>query len=593
MHRITRAAAMTAAALLTASGLGLTGPHAASAAAPTPIGTGGVLQILSPNLADRGTPQFADGPNVRRFVADTTRGIDARMTSSPTSTASFTLTPPDGKPLAAGSYRLVGSQQADFASVPTLKINDDYVYGAFDILDLASNPTNGTITRFDAVVPGIGEFRFGEDKAGSVLLGANSFSFKKTFIGLKKNAEQVETVHNTGTTAVALGKPSIAGADASSFSVMSNTCRTTLAAGAACTFRVGFAPKTAGPLTAKVAMKIGTANKAVRLTGSAYLGTTSITSSGKDIVNKGKTTSVNSSNTAMLVTEDGYGWTFIADRLDGSGTVVSVHVEGPYRKPLAVGTRKTTSTSAAGDYEVLTTVNGSGCDTTGTETVKQFLLDPVTGLPDTADMSFTQYCFDKIPQTGTLKWQARSDATAPAAPTAVEVSATKPRKVSWKASASRDAKSVVARLVQGTGAGATAQSGIPLTVSGTTATVPSVHSGQQYTVLLFSVDTAGNVSKPATARFGTAPVTVMAPGRPTITAVTSGPGTVTVSFTPSPDNGGLPTSYTLSDSHTEVTGTSSPLTLTGVPAGDGFVYITPRNAAGEGKTSSSVGMTVE
>ncbi|PYY32267.1 hypothetical protein DEI89_13655 [Curtobacterium sp. MCBD17_030] len=295
----------------------------------------------------------------------------------------------------------------------------------------------------------------------------------------------------------------------------------------------------------------------------------------------------------MLVTEDGYGWTFNADRLDGSGSAISVHVEGPYRKPLAVGTRKTTSTSAAGDYEVLTTVNSSGCNTTGTETVKQFLNDPATGLPDTVDMSFTQYCFDKIPQTGTLKWQARSDVTAPAAPTAAKVSATTPRKVTWKASASKDAKSVVARLVQGTGAGATAQSGTPLTVSGTTATVPSVPSGQQYTVLLFSVDAAGNVSKPATVRFGTAPVTVMAPGRPTITAVTSGPGTVTVSFTPSANNGGLPTSYTLSDSHTEVTGTTSPLTLTGVPAGDGFVYITPRNAAGEGKSSYSVGVTVE
>ncbi|MCY1695330.1 hypothetical protein [Curtobacterium sp. SL109] len=342
MQRFNRAAALTAATLLIASGLGLTGLQAASASAPTPIGTGGVLQILSPNLADRGTPLFADGTNVQRLVADTARGIDARMTMSPTSTASFTLTPPDGKPLAAGSFRLVGPQQADFAAVPTLTINGDYVYGAFDILDVASNPTDGTISRFDALVPGVGEFHFGEDTAGTVVLGANSFSFKKTFIGLAKPAEQVETVHNTGTTTVALGSPSVTGINASSFSVTSSTCRTTLAAGAGCTFRIGFAPKTAGPLTATVTMKIGTATRAVPLTGAAYLGTTSITSSGKDMVNKGKTTSVNSSNTAMTVGAAGYGWTFNADRLDGSGSAISVHVEGPYRQPLAVGTRKTT-----------------------------------------------------------------------------------------------------------------------------------------------------------------------------------------------------------------------------------------------------------
>ncbi|WP_216099633.1 hypothetical protein, partial [Curtobacterium sp. MMLR14_002] len=94
--------------------------------------------------------------------------------------------------------------------------------------------------------------------------------------------------------------------------------------------------------------------------------------------------------------------------------------------------------------------------------VKQFKLDPVSGLPDTVDMSFTQYCVDKIAQHGTLQWQARSDVTAPAAPTGIRVGSATPTKVKWTSSTSKDATSVVARLVQGDGAGATVQSGVPL-----------------------------------------------------------------------------------------------------------------------------------
>ncbi|WIB79213.1 choice-of-anchor D domain-containing protein [Curtobacterium sp. MCPF17_002] len=591
MQRFTRAAAMTAATFLTASALGFTGLEAASAATPTP--TGGVLQILSPLYSERGLPQFADGANVQRYIADTTRGIDARMTVSSTSSATFTLTPPDGKPLTTGTYRLVGTQ-AYGAKVPTLQLNGEYIYGDFHILDLASDPTNGVITRFDAVVPGIGEFRFGEDASGSVVLGSRNIVFAKTFIGLPKTM-QVETLHNTGTAAVALGAPSVAGVNATSFSVSNSTCKATLAAGATCTFNVGFAPKTAGPVSAALNMKVGTATKTIPLAGSAYLGTTGITSSGKDIVDKGVTTKVSSANTAMTVGSGAGGWTFNADNLDGSGSVLRVFVEGPGDGAIPVGTRKTYISGQGNGYSLLTTVRSSGCDTTGTETVKQFTLDPATGLPDTVDLSFTQYCIDKNAQTGTLQWQARADLTAPAAPTAVTVSATSPRKVTWKASTSKDAQSVVARLVQGTGAGATPQSGTPLIVSGTSATVPAVPSGQQYTVALFAVDATGNVSKPAAARFGTPPVTVTAPGRPTITSTTSGTGSVTVSFTAPANDGGLPiTSYVLSTLYgsRQVTGPSSPLTLTGLPAGNNMVRVIPVNAAGQGQVSYAVTVTV-
>ncbi|WP_144713398.1 choice-of-anchor D domain-containing protein [Curtobacterium pusillum] len=591
MQRFTRAAPMAAAALLTAGAVGFTGLGTASAATAAPP-TGGVLQILSPHYSNRGTPQFADGANVQRYLADTTRGIDARMTVTATTGASFILTPPDGKPLTTGVYRLVGTQSYG-ANVPTLTINGEYISGEFDILDLASNPTNGAITRFDGIVPGVGEYRFGEDAAGSVVFGARNLVFTKTFIGLPKTA-QVETVHNTGTSAVTLGTPTVAGVNASSFSVSGSTCKTTLAAGATCTFTVGFAPKTAGPATAALSVKVGTATRTVPLTGSSFLGTTGITSSGKGIVDQGKTTKVTAANTAMTVVSIGSGWMFNADRLDGSGSALNIRLTSPNDQPIPVGTTKTT---VSGRYSMVDTVNSSGCDSNGTITVKQFINDPVSGLPDTVDMSFVQYCDngEKLPQTGTLQWQARADVAAPAAPTAVAVSATSPRKVTWKPSASKDAKSVVARLVQGSGANATPQSGTPLTVSGTSAAVPSVPAGQQYTVALFAVDATGNVSKAAVARFGTAPVTVTAPGRPTITSTSSGTGTVTVSFTPPASDGGLPiTSYVLSTLYgsQQVSGTSSPLTLTGLPADGNMVEITAVNAAGKGTPSYAVPVTI-
>ncbi|WP_182047547.1 choice-of-anchor D domain-containing protein [Curtobacterium sp. ME26] len=584
MQRIARSAALGAAALLTVGLISTSGVVPAEAATQT----GGVLQILSPHYSDRGTPQFADGSNVQRYLSDTTRGIDARMSVSSTSSASFILTPPDDKPLTTGVYRLVG-QQPYGAKVPTLAINGEYVYGEFDIIDIASDPTNGTITRFDGIVPGIGEFRFGEDTAGSVIFGARNIVFAKTFIGLPKTM-QVKTVHNTGSAPVALGAPAVSGLHAASFSVSGSTCTATLAAGASCSFMVGFAPKTPGPATAAVSMRVGTATRSVPLTGSAFLGTSGMTSSGKGIVDKGKTTKVTSANTAMTVVSSAYGWTFNADRLDGSGSALNLRLTTPNKTPFPVGTTRTT---VSGAYSLVDTVNSSGCDSNGTVTVKQFTLDALTGLPDTVDMSFTQYCNngEKLPQTGILQWQARADVTAPAAPSSVAVSAAAPRRVTWKASTSKDAKSVVARLVQGSGANVTPQSGTPLTVIGTSAAVPSVPAGQQYTVAVFAVDATGNVSKAATTRFGTAPVTVMAPGRPTITSTTDGTGSVTVAFTAPDNDGGLPiTSYILSTTYGSytVSGSSSPLTLTDMPAGNNMVRVTAVNAAGNGAASYAV-----
>lgn len=575
MRRIARPAAMSAVTLLTAGLISTIGTSAADAAdaAATP---GAVLQIASPWYQTRGDAEFADGDDIELVTADTTRGVDARTTGS--KRGSFRLTPPQGKPLTTGAYWLDPDRQHSDA-LPALEIDGTDIYGDFTVLDLESDPTNGRITRFDAVVPGIGEFRFGSDPAGSVILGARNVVFEKRFIGLPKKS-QVETVHNTATAPVSLGTPVVTGVDAKSFSVSNSTCGATLAADATCTFSINFRPRVAGPATASVSLPVGAATQTVALTGSAFLGKTMITSSGKDMVNKGKTTKATSGSTQMSISYAALDWWFQADDLDGGGNIVSVRLGGPYGKAFPLGTTKT---SPSGKYSIVTTVDSYGCDTTGTMTVKQFALDPVTGLPATVDMAFTQYCADKIAQHGTLQWQARSDVTAPAAPTGVRVASATPTKVKWTSSVSKDAASVVARLVQGDGAGATAQSGVPLVVSGASAAVPKLPTGQRWTIVVFAVDGTGNVSKAASTSFGTTPVTVTAPGRPTITGSTPGPGSVTVSFDAPAGDGGLPiTSYILSASgQRTVTGTSSPLTLTGLPAGSTQVTVMAVNAAGK------------
>lgn len=81
-----------------------------------------------------------------------------------------------------------------------------------------------------------------------------------------------------------------------------------------------------------------------------------------------------------------------------------------------------------------------------------------------------------------------------------------------------------------------------------------------------------------------------APGAPTNVMATSGSGSVTVSFTPSASNGGRPiTSYTVTSSPGGITatGTSSPITLTGLPYGTAYTFtVTATNAVGASVASS-------
>jgi hypothetical protein len=95
--------------------------------------------------------------------------------------------------------------------------------------------------------------------------------------------------------------------------------------------------------------------------------------------------------------------------------------------------------------------------------------------------------------------------------------------------------------------------------------------------------------------FNLAPVAT-APGAPTAVTVTPGSGQATVAFTPPVNDGGSPiTGYTVTATDTTTptnsvqtaSGANSPLTVTGLHAGDTYTFtVTATNAAGTGPSSS-------
>lgn len=496
MKRFSRIAVSMATLLI---GVGLVGVEAQVARAATP--SSGVIQVVSPSATTKGATEFASGVDVEIVTADTTHGVIARSAYIDGHSPSFELTPPDGKPLTAGLHRLVGPQPYG-RKVPELEINDQVQSGVLDITDLRTDPVDGTITHFEAVLEGVGAFRFGEDAAASVVVGARSVVFPKTFVGLPKTSRK-QVVHNGGDAPVALGTPVIAGLSKQSFSVSANTCGTSLAAGASCRYSIDFRPVVKGPASATLSMRTGSSTQVVSLAGSSYLGTTKISTSGKDIVNKGTTTRAVSTSSRMYALPLYTGWDFFAETRDRGTNIVGVFLDAPGAGAIPVGKRPTTGDDGNG-HTVRVTARSYSCDTTGSENIKQFTLDPVTGLPDAVDATFSQRCVGPAVQSTSLQWQARPDARAPAPVSGLAITGTGPLRASWQPSASKDASHVMARLVQGNGRGATPSTGRPLPVTtGTSVGLPAVPLGKQYSVVLFVVDTSGNVSKARAVRFTT------------------------------------------------------------------------------------------
>jgi hypothetical protein len=106
------------------------------------------------------------------------------------------------------------------------------------------------------------------------------------------SAAQTFTLTNAGNAALPISSVSIAGANAASFVIGTNTCTASLAAGASCTIAVTFAPSAAGSDSATLTVVDSVGTQTSALTGTATAADFAVTASpGTETVTAGASTS--------------------------------------------------------------------------------------------------------------------------------------------------------------------------------------------------------------------------------------------------------------------------------------------------------------
>ena len=550
--------------------------------------------------------QFGDNGAAKLAYATLSRGI-----SVGTASVSVSVTPPTGQPLRMGDYAVVNGNQSD-STKPQVQLESGGLGSGFtgelDIRDLQWNSI-GQLYTFDLVLQGIGEVSMNEPQPGGIDLGARTLAYPATPIGFSSiPAQQAEWLHNTTSSPVSVGAPTFAGPGAADFTATGSTCGSILAAGATCSFKVGFSPKSPGPRTATMRLAVGGSTQSVALTGAAAIGTSSITTSGDDPLDLGTTHTY--ANGPYIVAESvvntGYAWTAKApDPSKSAQIVISVPGGGlaNHGAPMTAGVH----TTAPWDGAVLTSQYGfqvtldsysCGAPMTGTIDVENLIVDSL-GLVEMAKITFSERCAglpNSNPMTGTLLWQLRSDAVAPTAPSGVTVGSGSTPTISWKPSTSSDVAHTIARVSPGGASSVAILGGIPLSDgTATSATSPTLTAGQ-YTAAVWAVDTSGNISAPATSTFtvGTPQTPYTVPSAPTAVSAVSTDGGGVISFQPPASDGNLPiTQYEVRNGNTGATtlvpSTARSVAVTGLPNGFHFQYtVRAVNAAGYGTQADVV-----
>jgi len=493
----------------------------ASASTPASAATStAVLSVSSTN--DPGYPagrqHAAVGRSVTIGVATLSRGITVVGPESKSGAGDgirITVEPPQGKSLTVGRYGVDSrSQDPSLARAELVvgSVSQSFI-GDVEVLDLAADAA-GALTRFDVVFRNgtatpsyafFGQLRFGQPGDTGAVPTATTIQYPDTPVG-SVPVTTTETIVNTGSAPVTMGAAAVTSGTSGDFPITADTCsRTTLAAGAKCTFTIGFTPTKAGPRAGVVSIATGGVTRRISLAGSAPLGTTGITYRGDDYVSGGTTHAFPDGSFATVVgrsSSDGYA--FVPTRpygLDSGADTTRVEVVRYGGGPLQVGTFDTSEATGPAEgstakYGLSVSGSGRGCGSyTGRLTVSSFAVDS-TGAVTSARLSWTLRCtFTPGTMTGSLSWRDRSDKTAPAAVTSLAIAtASSTRTATWRASTSADAVGTVVRLVPGAGVGALPTSGLPVTSTGaTSATLPALTSGRQYTLIAWSVDSSGNV----------------------------------------------------------------------------------------------------
>jgi len=509
------AVALVAASLLAAS------PTPASAAPSGPT----VLSVTSTSDPQYFMGRQHSGLGASATVSRATLSGGIVMTgaaSQPGANDAFTfeIAPATGTQLRIGRYVIPYDPQGTNAYDVRLAVGSTGIdlVGDVEILDLAADAM-GNVTRFDVVFRDrtesptdalFGQIRMGQETDAGLILGTTNIQYPNTPIGSVPIWTQ-QRVTNTGTSSVPVGNPTVASGAVSDFRIAQDSCGgQTLAPGATCTFDVGFTPTKAGPRAGTVNVKTGTQTKTISVSGSAPRGSTYIKYSGDDYVSGGTVHAFpDGVNSNVVSGSPQTGWTFTPTRpygLDNDAESTSVRLVKYDYGQIKPGTYKTGNVTgpdaeSSAKYGLLVTGNGRGCSSyTGRVTIASFIVGSAGNL-QTANISWTLQCkFQPGLMTGSLKWRDRIDKTAPAPVTNIRVNSTNGvRTATWKGSSSTDSPNALARLSRAEGAGSISTSGTSVTrISATSAVLPELQAGHEYTLTVWSLDTAGNVGGKST-----------------------------------------------------------------------------------------------
>ena len=388
------------------------------------------------------------------------------------------------------------------------------VGGRFDVKDIATT-RKGEVTRLwltyeqhcENGLPAL----FGEVQialpATDIVAVPDHVWWPDTALGATGTTEPLRFL-NRGTSTVAVASASLAGVGSDSFTVGSDGCTgNSFGPGAGCVVYVRFVPATAGPRTARLTLSTSTgATAVVQLDGAGVGGDTSLTmaSDPGDFVGAGVSYGYTPTNASFGVSGSRQGVHGTIDASDGSRWSLDfVPSSGDI---LTTGTTYTATRYPFNGTGAGMSISGQGrgCNTlTGTFTVNEISTD-LDGLLQSVSITFEQHCEGAAAALrGTLDYRVPAgDTTPPGSVSGLSAKRAADRQhvtVSWANPGDSDLAFVVVRYLL--------SSDVPGSPNGSlfgyagTATSMSLTVGSKtpVTVVVWAVDSAGNVSPPVTA----------------------------------------------------------------------------------------------
>jgi hypothetical protein len=389
--------------------------------------------------------------------------------------------------------------------------------GGIDVRDIAYS--GDTITRLDLAyqmycdaVQGqtneagdFGELLIGEPQQASILMGARTIEFSPVPVGAKSFAVPV-VIGNRGSSAVAIGTPSVTGSNPGAFAITANTCAKTLPAHKDCSISVQFVPHVGGARTAHLAVPVAGVSRSVELDATTFVGSsvfTAITGGGR-VPGSGTNYSFTDANAVFGVSNDA------ANGLSGiSGEVnddsFELYFAGPGGAMPQVGTYTTGPTPGNGVAASMFVYGpGSGCVVEGTFTVKQAVYTdygmPGNQFPVHLDIDYNEHC---VGGTNTMSGEFAFDkvaaVTSPPPVTSLTATAKSGTVTAHWTNPTHTWAYTMLRVQPTTANDADAQpfSGTPVySGTGTSATISGLTHGESYTISAFTVDAYGDVTGP-------------------------------------------------------------------------------------------------